>query len=447
MSRQTRKSAEDQGISDLSDTTPNDSRPAGQRRALIGAGVGTLVEFYDFAIYALTVPIIAARFFPEGDPGVALISAFAVYGVAFVVRPLGGIVFGAIGDRHGRRRVLALVLMLIGISTALIGVLPSYADVGLLAPILLVALRLLQGLSAGGEVTSATSFALEHAPSHRRALWITIVIATSAVSSLIGLAVVLGLNAGLSEEAFNSWGWRIPFLLALPLSMIGLYVRLRTEESPAFEHVKRSKTLSSAPVREAFADNASSIAFAFALASMTGLTFYYLAGYFPTYLQVSAGLSRSAALVTNGVGLLAFAIAMPIFGTIADRHGRRPMIRVGAVLLVVTSVPAFILAGSGGLVSAVLGQLIVALSLSVFGGGSYTALLELFPTRTRVTGAAIGYNLGYAIFGGTAPLLATVLVQATGSAVAPGYYLSAIAIVVALCTFRIPETRTNNIND
>ena len=170
-------------------------------RPLIGAGAGTFIEFYDFAIYALTVPVIADQIFPEGNPGVALISAFAVYGVAFVIRPLGGVIFGAVGDRYGRRRVLTLVLTLIGVATALIGVLPTYSDVGLLAPLLLVALRLVQGLSAGGEVTSATSFALEHAPARHRSLWITLVVVTSALSSIAGLLVVLGLNAAMPEAA------------------------------------------------------------------------------------------------------------------------------------------------------------------------------------------------------------------------------------------------------
>lgn len=422
-------------------------RTAVSRRPLVGAGVGTFIEFYDFAIYALSVPIIAARFFPAGDSGAGLISAFAVYGVAFVVRPLGGVLFGVLGDRYGRRGVLVTVLTLIGVATALIGMLPGYASAGLLAPALLVGLRLLQGLSAGGEVTSATSFALEHAPADRRSLWITVVVATSAVSSVVGLLVVLVLNAALGEAAFTEWGWRICFLLALPLSLIGLYVRMRTEESPAYRRARSAEGLSAAPVREVLAGHRPAVGTAFALAAMTGLGFYYLAGYFPTYLQVTAGLSRASALAANGVALLVFAVALPCCGALADRWGRRPAVRAGAVLLVLTGVPAYLLAGQGSFASAVAGQVLLALALAVFGGGSYVALLEMFPTRTRLTGAAIGYNLGYALLGGTAPLLASALVAAFHSPYAPGFYLAAVALLVLVGTRSMPETREVDISE
>jgi MHS family proline/betaine transporter-like MFS transporter len=298
-----------------------------------------------------------------------------------------------------------------------------------------------QGLSAGGEVTSATSFALEHAPPHRRSFWITVVIGTSAVSSIVGLLVVLGLSTAMPDAEFLAWGWRVPFLIALPLSLVGLYIRLRTDESPAFEKAQREKALSSAPVRESLSRNGPAVASAFALASMSGLAFYYLVGYFPTYLQVAAGLSRTEALLTNGVALLAFTVGLAGAGLAGDRFGRRPMIRAGAMLLVVTSVPAFLLAGSGSTAAAVAGQLLLCLSLGVFGGGSYATLLEVFPTRTRLTGAALGYNAGYAIFGGTAPLVASMLVASTGSQYAPGWYLAGVSVLVLVSTWFVPETK------
>jgi len=413
---------------------------AESRRALSGSAVGTFVEFYDFAIYALTVPIIAESFFPQGNESVALLSTLAVYGVAFVVRPAGGIVFGVLGDRIGRRRVLSVVLLLIGLSTAAIGLLPTYQTVGVLAPALLVVLRLLQGLSAGGEVTSATSFALEHAPKGRRSTWITAVIATSAVSSIVGLIVVLGLSSAMSESDFDSWGWRVPFLLALPLSVVGLYIRLRTEESPAFVRAREEETLSSAPLRESVRTQGCSIAFAAALASMSALAFYYLVGYFPTYLQVTAGMERTPAFITNGIALAAFTVLLILCGRLGDDIGRRPMIRTGAVLLAVMSAPAFYLAAHGGAL-ALVAQLLVAASLAVFGGGSYAALLEIFPTRTRLTGAALGYNIGYAVFGGTAALLAAWLVESSGRPQAPGIYLACMALVALAATWRLPESR------
>lgn len=410
------------------------------RRVLVGSSVGTLVEFYDYSIYALSVPVLSLHFFPSHDPITGILSALAVFALAFVVRPIGGVIFGILGDRIGRRRVLVTVLVLIGVATSLIGFLPGYQQIGILAPILLIALRLLQGISAGGEVTSATSFALEHAPETRRATWITTIVSMSALASICGLSVVLALGAVMGDQAFADWGWRIPFLITLPLSLVGLYVRLKTEESPLFTQAQERRELSAAPLREAIRNDRAAIGYTTALASMTALAFYYLAGYFPTYLQVTAGMSRSDALFSNGVALLAFAVGIIAAGALSDRWGRRRMLRLGAATLVVVSVPAFHLAALGGL-GALFGQLLIVLGLVVFGGSAYTTMLELFPTRTRLTGASLGYNIGYAIFGGSAALVAAFMVELIGSPQAPGFYLLAVGLIVFIATYKIPETR------
>lgn len=429
-------------VAERGHTAGRRSAGTGQRvRVLAGSSVGTLIEYYDFAVYALVVPVIAASYFPPGNQVIAVVSAFAVYGVAFVIRPLGGVVFGAIGDRVGRRRVLGIVLTLMCLATALVGVLPTYDQVGILAPILLVVLRLLQGLSAGGETTSATSFAVEHAPQGRRALWTSVVISMTAAASIVGSLVVLALSGSMSDAAFASWGWRIVFLLALPFGLVGLYIRLRTEESPAFERAREEKTLSATPVRDSIRVDKRSIFLTFALASMTALAFYCLGGYFPTFLQTSGGLTRDEALVTNGVVYVFVTVALLVSGRLADRVGRRAMIRVGAALLIVLSVPAFLVAGSGGVTAAIVGQLMLAAGPIVFGGGSFVALLELFPTRTRVSGSALGYNAAYALFGGTAPLLSSLFVDWTGSRLAPGCYLMVVAALILAVTWRVPETK------
>lgn len=216
---------------------------------------------------------------------------------------------------------------------------------------------------------------------------------------------------------------------------------MRTEESPAFEHVKEAHQISDAPIRDAVKLNGKAILFAFALAAMSNLGFYYMSGYFPTYLQTVAKLPADSALLANGAGLVAFAVSIPLFGLLADRIGRRVMVRVGAALMAIVAVPAFILAGSGSMAGATAGPLLLTVSLAVFGGGSFGMVLEMFPARTRLSGSAIGYNLG-TLLGGTAPLVATALVTSTGSPIAPGYYVAGVAALVFITALFLPDTRT-----
>ncbi|TCP54238.1 MHS family proline/betaine transporter-like MFS transporter [Tamaricihabitans halophyticus] len=408
-----------------------------RRRVLTAGGVGTFVEFYDFAIYGYCAPVIAAQFFPGTNQVAALLSTFAVYGIAFVIRPLGGVLFGALGDRIGRRGVLSAVLLLIGIATATIGLLPTYHQIGLFAPLLLVLCRLLQGLSAGGEAIGATSFVYEHAPAGRRGMWVTIVIAMSALPSVVAALFVFGLTSGLSEDAFNSWGWRIPFLVALPMSLIGLYIRMRTEESPEFEQVRTEKQITTTPVRDSFRQHLGSMVFVFCFAALSALGFYFLIGYLATYLDVVAGLSREHALLSNSVALLVFTFLLPVCGRISDSVGRKRMLLAGAAMVAICGVPAFLLIGAGGLLPAILGQVLLAAALCVFGGGSYPSFVEMFPTATRFTGAAISYNIGYAALGGTAPFVGTYLVSVSGNDLAPSFYLAVVAAAVFLVALRM----------
>lgn len=422
------------------------SNPGVAKRVLGAGAVGHFVEFYDFAVYGFTVVTIAKLFFPSGDPVVGILAAFAVYGVAFVIRPLGGVVFGALGDRLGRRKVLTITLTAIGGATTLIGLLPTYEQIGLAAPILLLICRLIQGFSAGGEAVGGTSFVFEHAPHHRRALWVGFTIAMSAVPSIVAGVFILTLTAHLSADDYGSWGWRIPFLVAAPLSLIGLYIRYRTEESEAFLITKDAGENVS-PLREAFASNGVRMVQVFFVVALNALTFYFLVGYFVTYLQTVAKLSQRDALISNAAGLLVFSIGLCVFGMISDRIGRKPLLLAGALVVAVVSIPAFTLLVSGSFGNAVLAQMVLAGALSVYGGGSYTFFVELFPTSTRFTGAAISFNASYAIFGGTGPFVGTYLVRETGLATAPGYYLMAIAAIAFLVAIWVPETSRRGLNE
>ncbi|WP_287899899.1 MFS transporter [Arthrobacter sp.] len=424
-------------------TAAADKSTVMQRRVLLGGSVGQFIEFYDFTLYGLTAVIFSQLFFPSGNPVVGLLATFATFGVAFVVRPLGGLFFGALGDRIGRRRVLTITLMAIGGATALMGVLPGYAQIGPWAPALLVLCRLIQGFSAGGESVGAPSFVFEHAPVHKRAFWLNITIAATALPSVVAGGMILLLSRSLPDEAFTSWGWRLPFLLALPLALVGVWIRSRTEESEAFHQARAERDPEFSPVRAAFRENGLRMVQVIIVMGLTAMGFYFLSAYFVSYVQTAGHLTREQSLLVNASALALYAILLPFGGRLSDRFGRKPLLIAGAAALAVLSVPSFALVTSGDTMLALLGQSLFVVALCVYGGGCYTFFVEIFTTRTRFTSAAVSYNVAYALFGGTAPFIGTALVGASGVPFMPGVYMAAAAAVVLLLLLftRVPETR------
>lgn len=416
-----------------------------RRRVLLAGSVGQFIEFYDFTLYGLSALTLSALFFPNTNPAIALLSTFAAFGVAFFIRPLGGLFFGALGDKYGRRPVLYVTLLTIGIATTAIGLLPTYAQIGVAAPILLVICRLLQGFSAGGESVGAPAFVFEHAPKHRRGFWLNVTLAATALPSVIGGTLILVLSQSMSAQHFESWGWRIPFLIALPLALFGLWIRSHTEESEAFQEVQRKQLEDKkehTPIRDAFRENWLQMLQVIMVMGLTAMGFYFLSGYFVAYVQTAGDLSRESALLANAGAMALYALLLPIGGIIGDRFGRKPMLIAGSAAIAVLAVPAFMLVTSGSLGLAFLGQAIFVVAVCIYGGGCYTFFVEIFTTRTRFTSAAVSYNVGYAIFGGTAPFIGTWLVESTGVPASPGYYMTAAAVVVLLVLVftRIPET-------
>ena len=414
-------------------------------RVLMAGSVGQFIEFYDFSLYGLSALTLSALFFPSDNPALGLLSTFAAFGVAFFIRPLGGLFFGAIGDRFGRRPVLYITLLTIGVATAGIGLLPTYSQIGILAPILLVLCRLLQGFSAGGESVGAPAFVFEHAPKHRRGLWLNITLAATALPSVVGGALILTLSQSMPAESFESWGWRVPFLLALPLAVFGLWIRSRTDESDAFKQVQQEQQQSAeqhTPIRDAFRENWLKMLQVIMVMGLTAMGFYFLSGYFVAYVQTAGELSREASLLANAAAMMLYAILLPFGGMIGDRVGRKPMLIAGAAIIAVVAVPAFMLVTSGSFPLAMLGQFLFVGAICTYGGGCYTFFVEIFTTRTRFTSAAVSYNVGYAVFGGTAPFIGTWLVSATGFPASPGVYMAIAAAVVflVLVLTRIPET-------
>lgn len=426
-----------------SSSSPGPEAPHDRRmavRALSGVAVGNFVEWYDFAVYAYSTKAIATLFFPDADPVTALLGTLAIFGVTFLSRPAGGVFFGRLGDRIGRRNTLSIILLLMGAATTLIGLLPTYGGVGVAAPILLALLRLVQGFSAGGESSGGATFLSEYAPPNRRGMWSGLSNSTQTVPFAVTALLVLAISSGMPEEAYLSWGWRIPFLLAAPFALVGLYVRLKLEDTPVFQSLQDSGKVEHAPLRLVVRDYKPELFTLIGVASLNAVAFYTMSSYMSTYLTEVVHLDTTTALFSNAIALCAYSVLIPVMGLLGDKYGRRRVILAGALALAVLAVPGYLIAGTGGMGSAVLGQVLLTVPLVAVASVVAVAQAELFPAAIRYTGAALGYNIAYAVFGGTAPFIGQFLVEATDAAITPAYYLIALALLALVPILRLPET-------
>ncbi|UVL91378.1 MFS transporter [Pseudomonas sichuanensis] len=427
---------------------PHEVPPATLRRVIAASAIGNFVEWFDFAVYGFLATLIATQFFASQDPSIALLKTFAVFAVAFALRPLGGIVFGALGDRLGRKRILSLTILLMAGSTTLIGLLPTYASIGVLAPALLTLARCLQGFSAGGEYAGACAYLMEHSPQDKRAFYGSFVPVSTFSAFACAALIAYGLEASLSAEAMNSWGWRVPFLIAAPLGLVGLYLRWRMEETPAFRQaMAEGKQHSHSPLGDTLRHHGRTIRNLGAFISLTALSFYMFTTYFATYLQTVGQLSRAQALLVTTVALLFAAVGCPLAGAFCDRVGRRRTIGFTCIWVMVAVFPAYWLASSGSMSGALLGVILLAVGALMSGVVTAALLSECFPTRSRYTASAITYNVAYTLFGGTAPLVATWLIEQSGSRLAPAFYLVAIAMLALIGGSALPETSRISLHD
>ncbi|CAM5761575.1 MFS transporter [Bosea minatitlanensis] len=408
-----------------------------RRRQLVAASIGNVLEYYDFVVYAFLASTIATKFFPSENEVAALLASFAAFGVGFLARPLGGAIIGRIGDKRGRKIALLITIFGMAVGTVGIGILPSYQSIGILAPILLVAMRLIQGLAAGGEWGGATAFIIESAPEGRRGLFGGIGQASIASASLLGSLVVAIVAGIFTPEQMNDWAWRVPFLLGAILVPVGFYMRRNIEETPAFtaaqaEPAARSHDLGSPLVL---------MAKAFGFTIIWTVSYYIMLNYMPTFLTKHAGISQSQALWGNSIALVVLVATTPLFGALSDRIGRKPLLLACCVAFVVLPYPLFqVILASPSLVTIVAIQIVFNLFIAAFSGAGPAALSELFPTHSRTTLMSVGYSVSVAIFGGFAPFIATWLIGATGSPISPTYYLILAGIVSAVVIWNFRET-------
>ncbi|WP_436740133.1 MFS transporter [Streptomyces sp. BBFR102] len=409
------------------------------RNVLVAAGIGHFIEWYDVGTYGLLAVYLAANFFVSDNPTAGLLATFAVSAVGFVLRPLGGLFFGPLGDRIGRQRTLVIVVLLTSGSTFAMGALPTYDSVGILAPVLLVLARMLQGFGAGGETSNAVALLFEHSPRTRRGYMTSWMDGIGFVASVAGSALALVLINVLGDGAMTEWGWRIPFLLALPLGLVGLYLRVQLADSPEFREMEAEGEVAQSPTKEAFRTGYKAMLVLCGILLLKAIGHWALVSFLPSFLSGDLGFSSSETFTTTTIAIGITAIAVPVMGAVSDRVGRKPMLIAGSAGFVVCSWPAFYLMSLGNLAAAISAMLLLGLLIAVFDGALSAMMAEQFPARIRSGAMAIPYNLVVSAFGGTVPYVATWMVASTGSKLAPSFYvmfLAAVTLVVAITAIR-----------
>ncbi|WP_420037192.1 MFS transporter [Streptomyces sp. cg28] len=409
------------------------------RRSVAAGAVGVFVHWFDWAAYAYLAGTVATVFFPSDDRTTGLLAVFGVFAVSFGIRPIGALVFGPLGDRIGRKRTLSLVIFMMSGATLTIGLLPGYDSIGIAAPILLVALRLIQGFAAGGEFGSAASFLAESAPRRRRGFGVSWLEVGSLLGFLAGSFVFLLLSSGLDDAQLTAWGWRIPFLVAAPLGIIGFIIRNKIEDTPEYRALEANDAVPSSPARELFRSHKRELLQAAGLMTAMHVPFYAVLTYLVTYETDHLGHSAdNAALLSTVISLLGL-VLVPLFGGLSDRVGRKPVFVGATVALLVLSTPAFLLMRAGLVGTWIAGLLLGAILAAILGTYAVWSA-EVFPTRTRQSGLSVAYNVTAALFAGTVPYLMTVLISATGSTLVPGPYLMVFAVGGLVAALSLKET-------
>jgi MFS transporter, MHS family, shikimate and dehydroshikimate transport protein len=422
------------------DTTRPDTGPADLRRVIVASFIGTTIEWYDFFLYGTAAALVFNRlFFPTLSPLAGTLSAYGTFAVGFVARPLGGAVFGHYGDRIGRKKTLVWSLLIMGIATALIGLTPTYDQIGIWAPILLVTLRFVQGFGVGGEWGGAVLLAVEHSGGKRRGFhgsWPQMGVPGGL---LLSTAVFAALSSRLPEPAFLAWGWRVPFLVSVVLVGVGLFIRLRVLESPAFEKVKDARRESRAPLLDVFREHPREVLIGMGMRFAQNVIFYIYTVFVLSYGEKTLGYPR--ALMLRGVMLASLLglFTIPFWSHVSDRVGRRPVYLAGAIISLLVAFPFFWMIERGPMFFAIAMILAMNIGHDMMYGPMAAILAELFGTHVRYSGASLVYQLASVVSGGVAPFIATVLVARYGSSAVAAYMVACCAVTV-VATWFVPET-------
>lgn len=415
-------------------SVPSDRSPWTLRRVVTAGVVGNVLEWYDFAIYGFFAPILAELFFPTADRSVSLIAAFGAFAVGFMMRPIGAAIFGHIGDRYGRARALLISIALMAIPTMLMGLLPTYESIGIGAALLIVGLRMLQGIAIGGEFTSSIVFLAEHAPAGRRGFFASWAMFAATLGTLLGSAVGAALSNAIGAEALVSWGWRAAFGSGIVVAIVGIILRRGMLDAPA-------EQAAASPLKTAYTRHRGQVLRVFALNAAPAATYYVLFVYSATWLVETNQAERAVALDITTLSILSFLIAAPIAAWASDRYGRKRLMVAGMTAMLVLIYPLATLMDHPSLVATAASQMILSVLLAVYMASIPAAMCEMFPHDVRVSAVSVGYGLGYAIFGGTAPAVAVWLIARTGNDIAFAWYLMAMTAISLAMALTVTDRR------
>ncbi|MFS8973414.1 MFS transporter [Cupriavidus necator] len=411
--------------------------PSQRRRAIVATVIGNGLEWFDFTVYSFFAVIIAKLFFPTGNDLSSLLLAVATFGVGFFMRPVGGIVLGIYADRVGRKAALSMTILLMALGTTLIGIAPTYDQVGIFAPLLIVVARLMQGFSAGGEMGGATAFLTEYAPARQRAYYSSWIQASIGVAVLLGAAVGTFVTSSLSTEALNSWGWRLPFLLGIVIGPVGYYIRHHLDETPTFrDNTERADS----PLKEIVQAYPRETLASFSMVILWTVCTYVLLFYMPTYAVKVLKVPQADGFIAGMAGGCAIMLFAPLVGMLADRVGRRVLLSGSALLILALAWPMFAYINHVPTLSSLLVfQLVFGVLIATYTGPILAAFSELFPARVLSTGLSVAYNFAVTIFGGFASFIITWLIATTGSSMAPAIYVMIAAAISLVGTRFVRE--------
>jgi len=431
---------------DLADLS-EEASPDILRKVLGASFIGNFVEWFDYASYGYFATVIALVFFPDISPTAGLLSTYAVFAISFIVRPLGGIIWGNIGDKFGRKTALSWSIIIMSGATTLIACLPTYQQVGLLAPVLLLLVRMVQGFCASGEYAGAASFIAEYSPASKRGLYTSMVPASTALGLLAGSLMSAGLFHWLSSVDMQSFGWRLPFVLALPFGLIGLYIRLKLEDTPKYRALEKQQTVDAVPIRELFSSHRRQVIIAFGATCLNAVGFYLILSYMPNYLIAEMGMDEDSSLIATSISLAAYIAFIFIMAALSDRFGRKTVLIVASILFILFAVPLFSMLDGASFATIIIIQIAFGALLTINDGTLPCFLSEIFPTRMRYSGFAFSFNTANALFGGTAAFIATWLIDLSGSKLAPAWYLVAAAVLALIAMLAARETAGEPLQD